>query len=137
MIRNLEKKDAAAAALLIVQLTKNIVEPEKLAGRIEALVDASNCQWLVAELGGQVAGFGGLTWYAIPSKGLIAWVDELIVDEKFRRQGIAKLLMQELLAIARQNNIRQVKLTSTGGPASSLYESLGFIKKDQEYFIKK
>jgi len=136
-IRNLEKKDAAAVALLIPQLTKNIVDPEKLAQRIEALTTAKDCQWLVAEKDNQVMGFGGLTWYVIPSKGLIAWIDELIVDEKFRGQGIATALMQQLLTIAQQQNIIQVKLTSTGTAASNLYEKVGFTKKDQQYFIKK
>lgn len=136
-IRNLEKKDAPAVAFLILQLTQSIIEPKKLVTRIEGLAYEQNCQWLVACRDEKVIGFGGLTWYSIPSKGVIAWVDELIVDEKFRRQGIAKALMRELLNIAMGKSIKIVKLTSTGPPASNLYETLGFTKKDQEYFVKK
>lgn len=90
---------------------------------------------LVAELDGKVISFGGLIWYIVPSKGLIAWVEELVVDNQYRHQGIGKALMEHLLKIAKYQKIKQVKLTSTL-TAKSLYEALGFIKKDNEYLIK-
>ena len=136
-IRNLEKKDAASVALLIPQLTKNIVEPEKLTQRIEELSAAHNCQYLVAEKDDAVVGFGGLAWYAIPSKGLIGWLEEVVVDEKFRGQGIAKALISELLKVAEQKSIKTIKLTSINSATNTLYEKFGFVKKDHQYFVKK
>lgn len=145
IIRNLEKKDAVAVALLIPQLTKNIVEPEKLIERIEELVGTlfdtaqgkQNCQYVVAEKDGRVVGCGGLAWYSIPSKGLIAWLEEVVVDEAFRGQGIAKALISELLKIAEQKNIKTIKLTSINSVTNKLYEKFGFIQKDHQYFVKK
>lgn len=136
-IRNLEKEDAGQVALLIPQLTKNIVEPEKLVERLEDLVGAQNCQYLVAELDEKIVAFGGLAWYSIPSKGLIAWLEEIVVDEASRGQGIAKALISELLKIAEQENIKTIKLTSISSATDKLYEQFGFSKKDHQYFVKK
>lgn len=134
--RNLEEKDAGQVALLVKQLTKNIIEPEKLVERIEQLVDQQNCQYLVCEINNKVVGFGGLVWYLIPSKGLIAWVEEVVVDSQSRGQGIGSSLMEKLIKLAKQKKIKQIKLTSSNVIASNLYKKLGFIKKDNEYLFK-
>ena len=134
-IRNLQKKDAGEVKFLIMQLTQNIIEPEDLVKRIEGLLKQKNSQFLVAEKDNKVVGFGGLVWYIIPSKGLIAWAEELVVDDQYRKQGIGRALMENILKLAQQKKARQIKLTSTAG-AKGLYESLGFIKKDHEYLVK-
>ncbi len=134
-VRNLQKKDAGRVALLIPQLTKNIIEPDNLIKRIEKLANQKNSQFLVAELQNKVVGFGGLVWYVIPSKGLIGWAEELVVDGQYRRQGIGRALMERLLVLAQQKKVTVVKLTSTP-TAKSLYETLGFTKKDQDYLVK-
>lgn len=135
-LRKLQKKDAAQVALLIKQLTQNINDPKNLEKRIATLPLQKTSQFFVAEVGGKLVGFGGLAWYLIPSKGLVGWVEELVVDGKNRRQGIGKALMEKIVALAEAKKIKQVKLTSTK-PAKSLYEKLGFTKKDHDYMVKK
>ncbi len=137
IIRNLEKTDALAVALLIPQLTKNIVEPENLVARLENLASQPNCQYLVTLEETTVVGFGGLAWYPIPSKGTIAWLEEIVVDEKFRGRGIAKALIGRLLEIAEQKNIKTIKLTSINSVTNNLYEKFGFVQKDHQYFVMK
>ncbi len=134
-IRNLEKKDAGQVALLINQLTRYIVEPENLITRIGLLVHQKNSHFLVAELHGKVIGFGGLVWYAIPSKGLIAWVEELVVDVKHRNKGIGKKLVEALLVLAKQKKVTRIKLTATKS-ANFFYGKWGFIRKNQDYLVK-
>ncbi len=135
VIRNLQKKDASQVAFLVNQLTQNIVEPQNLVKRIECLAGQENSQFFVAELSGRVIGFGGLAWYQIPSKGLIAWVEEVVVDRQNRGQGVATALMEKIVILAKKKKIKQVKLTSTP-MAKTLYEKMGFVKKDNEYLIK-
>ncbi len=137
IIRHLEKKDAPAVALLIPQLTQNIVEPEKLVARIETLAGQPGVHYMVVEVDGKVVGFGGLAWYPIPSKGLIGWLEEIVVDESARGQGIAKALIAEILKVAQQKNIKTIKLTSINSVTNTLYEKFGFVKKDHQYFVKK
>ncbi len=135
IIRNLEKEDAGQVALLIGQLTLNIIDPGTLVKRIEQLPKSSNSQFLVAKEHGNVVGVGGLAWYVIPSKGLIGWIEELVVDHEYRGRGIGRTIMEKLLRSAKQKNIKQLKLTSTP-MAKGLYDKLGFVKKDQDYLVK-
>lgn len=136
-IRRLKKEDAPQVAVLIKQLTENIVEPENLLKRLEDLSVPQNFQYLTAEIGGVVVGFAGLAWYVIPSKGQVGWIEEVVVDEKYRGQGIAGNLMQELLKVAEEKGLKQVKLTTANPAAKHLYEKLGFIKKEEELLVKK
>jgi len=135
-IRNLQKKDAPEVALLIAQLTQNIVEPRQLIRRIGDLPLQKNSVFLVAIINNEIIGFAGLAWYIIPSKGLIGWIEEVVVDEKCRGQGIAGKLMKNLLLQAKKKKIRVLKLTVSNPVAKELYESLGFTKKDSEYLFK-
>jgi len=134
-IRNLQKKDASQVILLIKQLTQNIIEPESLVKRIKELIKQKNSHFLVVELNDEIVGFGGLVWYKIPSKGIIAWIEEVVVDSQYRKHGIGTALMERLLKLAKTKKVKQVKLTSAPA-AKSLYEKLGFINKDNEYLIK-
>jgi len=136
-IRNLQKKDASQVALLIPQLTQNIVEPENLVKRIERLVNQKNSQFLVADLDGKVVGFGGLVWYSIPSKGMMGWVEELVVDSQSRGQGIGRTLIDNLLKIALQKKIKQIILKTANPIAKKLYEKIGFVKKEEDLLIRK
>ena len=136
-VRRLRRSDAAQVSLLIPQLTQNIVKPENLVERIRDLVDQTSSDWLVAaEFDGRIVGFGGLVWYSIPSKGMIAWIEEVVVDQTSRNQGIGYALIEALLLIAWRIDAVQVKLTSKA-MATGLYRKFGFVKKDEEYLVKK
>ena len=135
-IRNLKKEDAPQVAELIKQLTQNIKEPENLINRIKEMSEPQSYEYFVAEKDSQIIGFAGLVWYPVPSKGLIGWIEEVVVDEKLRGQGIGKLLMERLLNLALEKECQQVKLTALNPIAKKLYESLGFDKKDHIYFNK-
>ena len=79
----------------------------------------------VAELGGAlvgyVAGDAHETFYA---GGKVAWVDEILVVEGARRQGIGRALMEEFEAWAENGRCRLMGLATRG--AASFYEELGF-----------
>lgn len=63
-----------------------------------------------------------------------AFVDGLYVKEKHRRQGIALFLMKEALAWIRNANCQSVVLlvNPKNRSAISLYEGLGFTRKEDE-----
>jgi GNAT superfamily N-acetyltransferase len=79
----------------------------------------------VAEIGGElvgyVAGDAHETFYA---GGKVAWVDEILVAENSRRQGIGRALMAEFDAWAENGRCRMIGLATRG--AASFYEELGF-----------
>jgi GNAT superfamily N-acetyltransferase len=79
----------------------------------------------VAEVGGElvgyVAGDAHETFYA---GGKVAWVDEILVAERARRQGVGRALMEEFEAWAENGRCRLIGLATRG--AASFYEELGF-----------
>ena len=79
----------------------------------------------VAERGGTlvgyVAGDAHETFYA---GGKVAWVDEILVTEDARRQGIGRALMAEFDAWAENGRCTLIGLATRG--AASFYEELGF-----------
>lgn len=87
---------------------------------------------LCARLGGRVVGFASITlkthlWHG----GLIAWVDELVVDVEYRGHGIGRLLLDRLLALAQEKGCRAMELDSAFHrvEAHGFYEKLGFEKR--------
>lgn len=136
-IRNLKKEDGSQVAELTKQLTSNIVEPENLISRIEKMSEPRNYQYLVAEKEGKIVGFAGLCWYPIPSKGLMGWIEEVVVDKPWRGQGIGQALMEKLLQLANDKGLKQIKLTTADPAARHIYEKFDFIKKNEDLLVKK
>ncbi len=85
--------------------------------------------WVV-ECDGQVIASGALSvliWPPLPgnSSGKKALLHSLFVDEKHRRAGIARQIMQSMIAYCRLNNLRSVSLNASRA-GQALYEALGF-----------
>ncbi len=79
--------------------------------------------YLVARLDDALAGFGGM--WAVEDE---AHIVTLAVLPEFRRRGIARALMDGLLAEARRRGAWHITLEVRAGnaPAQALYTSLGF-----------
>ena len=87
---------------------------------------------------GQIAGVLTLTIYRVPT-GLRSIVEDVIVDEKMRRRGIAEALMRYAIELAREAGANGVALTSNPQreAANKLYQALGFQKRETNaYFYK-
>ncbi|MCM1089320.1 MAG: ribosomal protein S18-alanine N-acetyltransferase [Butyrivibrio sp.] len=79
--------------------------------------------YLVAETDGQVVGCAGLTML-----GEEGDIDKVMVDERFRRQGVAAMLLRELIDKAGQRGITSftLEVRESNRPAIRLYERFGF-----------
>lgn len=88
------------------------------------LLKRDYCLYLVAQKEDKIVGFAGLT--IMVDEGDI---DKVMVDEDYRGQGIATLLMEELLAEGRRRGVKEFTLEVRAGnaPAIKLYEKSGFI----------
>lgn len=60
-------------------------------------------------------------------KGKMYFLDDLVVNEKYRRNGIGRKLMNEFLKDAHANNVNMVKwqVLEWNEPAINFYKSLG------------
>lgn len=56
----------------------------------------------------------------------ILYVSTIFVDEDYRREGIGKLLMQELEQRARQWGVDMIRLDTFDWQGKEFYESIGF-----------
>jgi GNAT superfamily N-acetyltransferase len=64
------------------------------------------------------------------------WIDEVVVDESYRGQGVAKRLMEMAIEYARRAGCGHVNLSSGSdrGSAHSVYEHLGFYQRDSAQY---
>lgn len=102
----------------------------------EAIINDSNCNCIIVEKAGIVAGCATLITYRVPTKGIVGRIEDVIIDEKYRGQGLGRGVMEKLIAIAKEKSIRLIDLTSNPKrtTARKLYESLGFESYDTGVF---
>jgi ribosomal protein S18 acetylase RimI-like enzyme len=115
----------AAFGHLLPQLSRS-APPLDRAG-LDRIVGSAATTVLIARAGDTVVGTLSLVMFPIPT-GLRAWIEDVIVDEAARGQGIGEALMAEAVRIAGQAGARTVDLTSRPSreAAGRLYERVGF-----------
>ena len=94
----------------------------------------------VAFLDGWAVGFTQLYPKYSSMGGVKNWIlNDLYVEEPYRKQGIAGLLIQAAMDFAKVNNAMFVQLETQADnyTAQSLYESVGFIRQepDTEFLV--
>jgi ribosomal protein S18 acetylase RimI-like enzyme len=115
----------AAFGQLLPQLSRS-APPLDRAG-LDRIVGSAAATLLIARAGDKIVGTLSLVMFPIPT-GLRAWIEDVIVDEAARGQGIGEALTVEALRIAEQAGARTVDLTSRPSreAAGRLYERVGF-----------
>jgi len=122
---------------LIPQLTSN--RPPPSLDDLRALIQSEASTLIVArqdEGRGTIVGAACLALYRAPS-GLRAVIEDVVVDERARRQGVGEALVRSLLEIARQKGATHVALTSNPGRevANRLYQRLGFTQRHTNVYV--
>ena len=68
-----------------------------------------------------------------------AWIEDIVVDEEYRKHGIGTKLIQHAIEIAKASGVLSLNFTSRPGKeaANRLYERLGFEKRETNvYWIR-
>jgi ribosomal protein S18 acetylase RimI-like enzyme len=110
---------------LLPQLSRSAPPPGR--AELETIVRSPANTVLLARSAGTITGAMTLVMFPLPS-GLRAWIEDVVVDESARRQGVGEAMMRESLRVAREAGARTVDLTSRPAreAAGRLYERLGF-----------
>jgi ribosomal protein S18 acetylase RimI-like enzyme len=122
---------------LIPQLTEN--NPPPSLDLLTALVESESSTLLVARADdSSILGTASLTVYLAPTE-LRAIIEDVIVDESARGQGIGEALVRHCLEIARERGVPAVTLTSNPKreSANRLYQRMGFIRRETNAYVWK
>lgn len=106
---------------------------------LRELLEAGNPLTLAyCEADGKIVGIALMCTYKVIS-GHKGWIEDVVVDEKRRGQGLGRLLVEKLLEVAREKQVSDVLLFTADHrkAAMRLYEKIGFRPKGSNlYFLK-
>jgi GNAT superfamily N-acetyltransferase len=130
---NGDDEDAVFGLAAHMALTFALSQPA-FADSFRTLIALRDAFVLVVDVDGQVGGYLlGFTHPSFFANGPVAWVEEIAVHERLRRQHLGALLMGEFENQVRREGVRVVALATTR--AGSFYEALGYTRR-AEYFRK-
>ena len=110
-----------------VQLTEN---------RLKAVIESGNSHLFVAlNDNGKVAGMLTVVSFHIPT-GVKYRIEDVVVDETQRKQGIGNKLMNHAISFAAKSGAESIDLTSKPArhAANQLYLKLGFVKRETNVY---
>jgi ribosomal protein S18 acetylase RimI-like enzyme len=129
VIREVTDEDVTGINRLLPQLSRSA--PPLDADALTRVATWGGNSLLIARSGGEIIGMLTLVTFAIPT-GLRAWIEDVVVDQSARGQGVGAALTREAVRLARAAGARTVDLTSRPSreAANRLYERLGFELRD-------
>ena len=115
----------AAVATLVPQLSSS--SPPPGAEALERIVASPDATLFVARAGDRIVGMLTLVTFEIPT-AVRAWIEDVVVDESARGQGVAAALVQAAVDRSSEAGARTVDLTSRPDreAANRLYLRMGF-----------
>ena len=134
LVRDARTEDAPALASLLTQLGYP-VDATTFARRLEHVREGGD-RVLVACVGGEPAGLAHLhVAAAIEHDGAAGKLGALVVDERYRRRGVGRALVEAVEAAARGAGCVQLFLTTAErrADAHAFYESVGFERTGRRY----
>ena len=126
-----------ALSRLIPQLSTHKKAPTR--DELTALIHSEPSTLLIARYPDEkntIAGMLTLVIYRVPT-GIRSVIEDVVVDQVMRRQGIAEALMKRAIQIAREAGADSVSLTSNSqrAAANQLYQSMGFKRRETNAYI--
>ncbi|HEY7002918.1 MAG TPA: GNAT family N-acetyltransferase [Gaiellaceae bacterium] len=124
----------AAFARLVPQLSSSARVPTR--EELDAIVFSPATSLLLArDDEGSIIGSLTLVIFRTPT-GVRAWIEDVVVDESARGQGVGGALVEEAARLASAAKARTLDLTSrpARGAANSLYEKAGFKLRDTNVY---
>lgn len=123
----------AAFQRLTPQLSSS--SPPPTAEELAEIVASPATVLFLARSGGEIVGSLTLAMFRIPT-GLRAWIEDVVVDESARGQGVGEALSRAALERARASGARTVDLTSRPSreAANRLYQRIGFVRRETNVY---
>lgn len=102
------------------------------------LINSSNSHLFFLLKEEQIAGMLTVGIYYSPTGGK-AWIEDVVVDESFRGQGLSKLLVAHAIEFVKTKQVPSLMLTSNPKrvAANKLYQIMGFERKETNVYRMK
>jgi GNAT superfamily N-acetyltransferase len=102
------------------------------------LLESANSHLFFLMKDEQIAGMLTVGIYHSPTGGK-AWIEDVVVDETFRGQGLSKLLVSHAIEFVKSKQIPLLMLTSNPKriAANKLYQAMGFERKETNVYRMK
>jgi ribosomal protein S18 acetylase RimI-like enzyme len=122
--------------LVIVKQLRSDIRHESFGLWVQRILDFENEYLLVAKSGERICGVLTLIAYPLLEGNFRAWIDDVVVDEALRGQGIGEQLMEGAIELAKQKGFTEINLTSNPKreAANHLYRKIGFQKHETNCF---
>ena len=142
-IRRAERAEMPFVFALIEELADYENEPDQVKTSVEGLIEDGYCEnplfkVVFAEVDGDIAGmvfyyFGYSTW-----KGKMLYIEDIVVTERLRRNGIGKQLFDFMRREARKENAKQIRfhVLDWNAPAINFYKKNG-VSLDGDWILCK
>ncbi len=116
---------------LFRQLTETM-QPLKLA---QVVRQGGGTLMLCFMEGNRLLGMASMATYSVVS-GQKGWIEDVVVDQAERGRGIGRILVTRLVEKGKRQGLTEILLFTGSSrlPAISLYESLGFERKDSHLY---
>jgi ribosomal protein S18 acetylase RimI-like enzyme len=136
--REVRISEVTAASVDVLDTLQRLVSelsssaPKPHAAELEEIIESPVTRLIVARDGGdEVVGMLTLALFRIPT-GMRAWIEDVVVDQAARGEGVGEKLVREAIRIASENGARTIDLTSNRRreAANRMYGKLGFGRRD-------
>lgn len=136
MLRKLELKDLEEVFELLNELYENKIEYSIFVEKYKLSLKDDNFYGIVAVENNKVVGvLISRLINRLAKKKNILFIDDLIVNEKYRNTGIGKILIKDATDYAVNKDCESIELTSliSNSNAHRFYENNGFEKRQYKF----
>lgn len=132
-VKALTPDTANAVRKLLEQLTTHSVKLTETT--LEEIISQKNAHLFFLLADKEIAGMLTVGIYYSPTGGK-AWIEDVVIDEKYRGQGLSKQLVTHAIRFVKEQGIPLLMLTSnpTRIAANKLYPKLGFEQKQTNVY---
>ena len=123
-----------AVERLVDQLSRSAAPPTT--AELSDIVSSPATDLFIAiDDGGTIIGTATLVTFRIPT-GMRAWIEDVVVDEAGRGQGVGTVLTEAMVERAQELGCRTVDLTSRPSreSANRMYQRAGFVARDTNVY---
>ena len=139
-IRKAENQDLDFVYKAICELENEVLDFEFFKIIFNENISNPRNLYLIAE--NETEGLGFISFHTqnlLHHCGLVGEIQEFFIHQKYRGEGIGRLLISEILNFAEKNNLKSIEVTTNKKRVENvaIYENLGFTLSHNKFTIYK